>query len=106
MTRPSAALTAHRDEIRQIVAANHAANARVFGSALHGDDGDNSDLDILVDALPGATLLDLGAIQVELEDLLGVPVDVVTPQDLSPKFRIAVLREARAIRMRNNANCV
>ncbi|SAK71066.1 nucleotidyltransferase family protein [Caballeronia ptereochthonis] len=76
---------------------NRAANARVFGSVLHGDDGDESDLDILVDALPGATLLDLGAIQVELEDLLGVSVDVVTPQDLPPKFRREVLDEARAV---------
>ncbi len=59
---------------------------------------DDSDLDILVDALPDATLLDLGAIQVELEDLLGVPVDVVTPQDLSPKFRIAVLRAAHGMK--------
>jgi uncharacterized protein len=76
MTRPSFALTAHRNDIRRLVAANRAANARVFGSILRSDD---SDLDILVDALPGATLRDLGAIQVELEDLLGVPVDVVTP---------------------------
>jgi uncharacterized protein len=97
MTRPSTALSAHRDEIRRIVAANHAANARVFGSALHGQDDDESDLDILVDALPGATLLDLGAIQVELEELLGVSVDVVTPKDLSPKFRGEVLKEARAV---------
>ena len=97
MTRAFAALLAHRDDIRRIVAANRAANARVFGSVLHGDDSDDSDLDILVDALPGATLFDLGAIQVELEDLLGVSVDVVTPQDLSPKFRGEVLDEARAV---------
>jgi uncharacterized protein len=97
MTRPSHALQAHRDAIRRIVTANHAANARVFGSVLDGQDGENSDLDILVDALPGATLLDLGSIQVELEELLGVPVDVLTPQDLSPKFRHQVLSEARAV---------
>lgn len=97
MTRPSAALLAHRNDILRIVAANRAANARIFGSVLHGDDGEESDLDILVDALPGATLLDLGAIQVELEDLLGVSVDVVTPQDLPPKFGREVLDEARAV---------
>ena len=97
MTRPSAALLAHRADILRIVATNRAANARVFGSVLHGDDNDESDLDILVDALPGATLLDLGAIQVELEDLLGVSVDVVTPQDLPSKFRHEVLDEARAV---------
>ncbi|AET88269.1 nucleotidyltransferase [Burkholderia sp. SFA1] len=97
MSRPSAALYAHRDDILRIVAANRAANARVFGSVLHGDDDDESDLDILVDPLPGATLLDLGAIQVELEDLLGVSVDVVTPQDLPAAFRGEVLDEARIV---------
>jgi len=45
----------------------------VFGSVLHGDDRDGSDLDLLVDALPGATLFDLGGLQVELEELRGVP---------------------------------
>jgi uncharacterized protein len=97
MTRPSKALLAHRHDILRIVATNRAANARVFGSVLHGDDSDESDLDLLVDALPGATLLDLGAIQVELEDLLGVSVDVVTPKDLPPKFRREVLEEALAL---------
>ncbi|SAK44969.1 DNA polymerase beta subunit [Caballeronia fortuita] len=97
MTKPSAVLLAHREDIRRIVEANRAANARVFGSVLHGDDDDTSDLDLLVDALPGATLLDLGAIQVELEGLLGISVDVVTPQDLPSKFRYEVLGEARAL---------
>lgn len=97
MTRPSAALLAHRDDILRIVTANRAVNARVFGSVLHGDDSDESDLDILVDPLPGATLLDLGAIQVELEELLGISVDVVTPEDLPPKFRGEVLDEARVV---------
>ena len=57
-------------------------------------DQDGSDIDILVDALPGATLLDLGGLQVELEELLGVPVDLLTPQDLPLKFRQQVLDEA------------
>ncbi|TKC92392.1 nucleotidyltransferase [Trinickia terrae] len=94
MTKPSAALQAHRADIRRIVAANHAVNARVFGSVARGEDHDDSDLDVLVDALPGATLLDLGAIQVELEEILGVSVDVLTPQDLPQKFRGEVLAEA------------
>ena len=97
MNRPSTSLCVHRDEIRRIVAKNQAVNARVFGSALDGNDGENSDLDILVDALPGTTLFDLGAIQVELEELLGVPVDVATPGDLSPKFRQEVLNKAQPI---------
>lgn len=69
-------------------------NARVFGSVLHGEDNSNSDLDLLVDPLPGATLLDLGAVQFELEELLGVSVDVLTPGDLPAKFRDQILKEA------------
>jgi len=66
----------------------------VFGSVLHGEDQDESDLDILVDTLPGVTLFDLGALQIELEEMLGVSVDVLTPDDLPVKFRALVLREA------------
>ena len=61
---------------------------------LHGTDRDGSDLDLLVDPLPGATLFDLGGLQVALEGLLGVPVDLLTPGDLPLKFRHRVLAEA------------
>ncbi len=64
---------------------------------LHGTDTDGGDLDLLVDALPGATLFDLGGLQVELEELLGVSVDLVTPGDLPVKFRDQVLAEARPV---------
>lgn len=92
--RPSAVLDAHRNDIRRLVEQNRARNARVFGSVLHGEDSDGSDLDLLVDPVPGATLLDLGGLQIELEELLGVPVDVVTPGDLPAKFRDRVLQDA------------
>ena len=69
-------------------------NPRVFGSVLHGSDKDGSDLDLLVDALPGATLFDLGGLQMELEQLLGVSVDVKTPRDLPERFRNQVVSEA------------
>lgn len=95
--KPSEALNAHRDEIRQLVERHRLLNARVFGSALHGKDTDGSDLDILVDPLPGTTLFDLGGLQVDLEERLGVPVEVLTPGDLPPKFRDHVLREAKPI---------
>ncbi len=72
-------------------------NLRVFGSVVRGTDRDDSDLDLLVDALPGATLFDLGGLQAELEELLGVSVDLVTPGDLSPKFRQRVLAEAQPV---------
>ena len=92
--KPSEAFRAHRDLIRRVVEQHRARNARVFGSVLHGDDTEQSDLDLLVDPLPGATLLDIGAIQVELEESLGVSVDVLTPGDLPAKFRAQVLQEA------------
>ena len=65
----------------------------MFGSALHGLDTESSDLDLLVDTTPHTTLMDVAAIQVELESLLGVPVDVLTPGALPEKFRNAVLTE-------------
>jgi uncharacterized protein len=70
---------------------------RLFGSALFGTDTEGSDLDLLVDALPGATLFDLGALQVELETLQGVRVDLLTPADLSPSVRDQVPAEAQPI---------
>ena len=75
----------------------HTANPRVFGSVLHGADQDGSDLDLLVDALPGTTLFDLGGLQVELEALLGVRVDVLTPGDLPLRLRQQVLTEAQPV---------
>ena len=80
--------------MREAASRFRAANPRVFGSVLHGTDDEGSDLDLLVDALPGATLFDLGGLQVELEDLLGVSVDVLTPDDLPAKVRAVVLAEA------------
>lgn len=95
--KPSLALQQKRHAIRQVVSRFPVVNPRVFGSVLHGDDGDDSDLDLLVDALPGTTLFDLSGLQLELEDLLGVPVDVVTPGDLSPKLRGLVMTEAQPV---------
>lgn len=92
--KPSQALHTHREEIRSIVEKYHASNARVFGSVLRGDDTDDSDLDLLVDPLPGATLFDMGGLQVDLEEMLGISVDVLTPGDLPAKFRNSVLQEA------------
>lgn len=95
--KPSAALDMHREAIRAAVLRCRATNPRVFGSVLRGDDQENSDVDILVDAPPGTTLFDLGGLQVELEALLGVRVDLVTPLELPRQFRDRVLAEARPI---------
>ena len=92
--KPSEALAAHRNEIREIVLAHRAANVRVFGSVVHGSDTDESDLDILVDTTPDTTLFDLGAIRYKLRNLLGVQVDVLTPGALPDKFRQTVISEA------------
>ena len=95
--KPSIALAEKFESVRTAASRFHTENPRVFGSVLHGTDRDGSDLDLLVDALPGATLFDLGGLQLELETLLGVPVDVVTPGDLPLKVRDLVLAEARPI---------
>jgi uncharacterized protein len=92
--KPSIALDAHRAEIRLIVEANRAVNARVFGSVLRGEDTEDSDLDILVDPEPGMTLLNIGSIRRQLAQLLGVSVDVLTPSALPEKFRGAAVAEA------------
>lgn len=92
--KPSAVLATNREAIRHVVESHHARNARVFGSVVHGDDTEDSDLDILVDPTPETTLFDIGAIRHELLQLLGVPVDVVTPNALPEGFRAAVLAEA------------
>ena len=92
--KPSQALALHRREIRELVEQNRARNPRVFGSVLHGRDTETSDLDVLVDPIPGTTLLDLGGLQVMLEETLGVQVDLLTPGDLPERMRIRVLSEA------------
>ncbi|KAG0184461.1 hypothetical protein DFQ28_011088 [Apophysomyces sp. BC1034] len=84
--KPSLALQTHRTDIRRVVEAHRANNARVFGSVAHGDDIDGSDLDLLIDPTPDTTLFDIGAIRHELRQLLGVPVDVLTPNVLPRSF--------------------
>lgn len=92
--RPSEACWKHREAIRRIVASHGVANPRVFGSVLHGDDTEDSDLDLLVDANDRTTLFDIVTIERELRETLGVDVDIQTPESLSKRFRDAVLMEA------------
>lgn len=95
--RPSLALDLKRNAVREAAGRFRTTNPRIFGSVLHGTDRDGSDLDLLVDALPGATLFDLGGLQVELETLLGIHVDLLTPADLPSRFRAEVLAEAQPV---------
>ena len=72
-------------------------NVRVFGSVVHGDDTEDSDLDLLVEPTNETTMMDIGAIRYELKQLLGIPVDVLTPNGLPAKFRGQVVAEALAV---------
>ncbi len=95
--RPSQALALHRARIRQIALSHHVQDVRVFGSALHGDDVEGSDLDLLVEPTTETTLFDIGAIRFELKHLLGMDIDVLTPNALPDKFRARVLEEAQPV---------
>ncbi|MGI4861573.1 MAG: nucleotidyltransferase family protein [Janthinobacterium lividum] len=95
--KPSIALNAHRAEVRSIIEANRASNARVFGSVLRGEDTEESDLDLLVEPDSGMTLINIGTIRYKLSELLGVSVDVLTPNALPEKFRAAVIAEAQPV---------
>ncbi|WP_454286297.1 nucleotidyltransferase family protein [Rhizobium arsenicireducens] len=95
--KPSEVLEQNRQAIREAAKRFNAENPRVFGSVARGEDRADSDLDILVDALPGMTLFDLGGLQSEMERLLSCKVDVVTSGGLKPRMRERILAEATAI---------
>ncbi|MEC5218430.1 putative nucleotidyltransferase [Actimicrobium sp. GrIS 1.19] len=90
--RPSTVLELNRPLIREAVRRFRAANPRVFRASQDG-----AGIDVVVDALPGATRVDLGGLQQELESRLGVLVTVWTPTDLPPALRDSLLAEARPV---------
>jgi len=92
--RPSAALLAQRAAVRRALARHGLRNARVFGSVARGTDTEASDLDVLVEAPRGTSLLDMVKAQHAIEDLLGLPVHLLTAGDLPGSFRAAALAEA------------
>ena len=92
--KPSQVLESKHSDLVELLSRSKVKNVRVFGSTLHGTDKEGSDLDLLVDAPPGTTLLDLSQLQLDLEDLLGIAVDLRTPGDISPMFRDQVLAQA------------
>ena len=77
----------HRESIRNIALRHCVTNVRVFGSVVHGDDTDDSDLDLLVEPTSETTTMDIAKIQLELAQLRKVAVDVLTPKGLPVKFR-------------------
>ena len=95
--RPSEALAKNIDAVRAIIARYPVANPRVFGSVARGDDHEGSDVDLLVDRGEGLTYFDLGGLQVELEDCLGVRVDIGIASSLKPGNRENVAADVRPI---------
>jgi len=87
-------LKSRREEILRIAARRGARNVRLFGSLARGEADAQSDVDILVDMEPDRSLLDLGGLWWELNELLGVKVDVVTANGLRERVRERVLSEA------------
>ena len=90
-------LRGKREAILQVADKHGARNVRVFGSVARGEADDQSDIDFLVDMEPGRSLLDLGGLLMDLQDLLGQNVDVVTERGLKPRIRERVLHEAVAL---------
>ena len=90
-------LDRHRNEILALAKMRGARNIRVFGSVARDEATTDSDVDILVEMEPGRSLLDLTGLQLDLEELLGRDVDVVTENGLSPYLKDRILAEATPI---------
>lgn len=95
--RPSEILSLHRERILAIASARGARNVRVFGSAARRTDRDGSDLDLLVDLPRGSSLLDIAGLQIDIEEALGVKVDLCTEAELHPSLKDRILAEARPL---------
>ena len=90
-------LNRHRDDLLALASRHRAIRVRIFGSVLRGDDHAESDIDLLVEFAPEASLLDLVGLQQDAEALLGRRVDIVTPDGVSPFLRQRILDEARPL---------
>lgn len=86
--------TVRREEILQLASQRGAKSVRVFGSVVRGDNDASSDVDFLVEMEAGRTFFDVSGLVLDLEKLLGIPVDVVTENGLRPRIRKRVLTEA------------
>lgn len=91
---PVDVLRGKREAILEVAARHGARNVRVFGSFARGEQGEESDVDIIVDLEPGRSLMALAGLAVELEALLGRRVDVGTAAGLKPRYRDRILAEA------------
>ncbi len=92
--KPIKILAKNRNKILELARLHGATRVRVFGSVARGEADRKSDIDFLVQMEPGRTLLDMGALLMDLQRTLGRPVDVVTEKGLKDRIREKVLREA------------
>jgi len=93
-SRTLAELRERREEILAVARSRGASHVRVFGSVARGDDSQSSDVDFVVELEPTRTLLDLGGLVMDLRELLGREVDVVTERDLRPRVAARVAADA------------
>ncbi len=84
----------NRQKILEIAAEHGAYDVRIFGSVARGEADETSDIDLVVKMEPGRSLMDLGGLVFDLQELLGVKVDVVTENGLRERIREQVMREA------------
>lgn len=92
---PAVALDRHRQEVNRLAGTHKLGNVRVYGSVARGQDTRSSDIDLLVTADPGASLLDLSAFANDVEDLLGYEVDVTSDRGVSPES--SIVRDALSL---------
>jgi uncharacterized protein len=97
LKRPAAAFNTHKQAIKAMVLENHAANPRVFGSVVLGTDTALSDLDLLVDTTDETTLFDIARLKMQLKQLIGFEVDVLTPKAIHHSMRDRVYAHCIAL---------
>ena len=90
-------IESRRDEIRRVASSHGAGNVRLFGSVLHGEETSTSDIDFLVDVVGKTSSWFPSGLALDLQDLLGRPVDIVTERSLHPALRESILREAKPL---------
>lgn len=95
--RPSEALEKHRGQVLEIIARYPVTNPRVFGSTARGEDTEESDLDMVIDTKGLFSYFDMAKLALELEALLGCPVDIGTARSLRPDIATAALRDMRPL---------
>ena len=94
---PSVALASKRVQILALAAARGAQRLRIFGSVARGEDHEGSDIDLLIDMPVGTSLLQIVGLQQDIEDALGMRIDLCTERELHPSLRRRILSEARAL---------